>query len=65
MVGAIVEQLRRSIHFCQRGEDDIHRVGEPGPGGALRDLSVLISGQDGQQLDPLGRLEWRSTRADG
>lgn len=59
ILGAIVEELRRSIRFCQRGQDYIHRVGEQGPGGALRDLSVRIGGEDGKQLDPLCRLERR------
>jgi hypothetical protein len=54
-----VEELRRSIRFCQRGQDYIHRVGEQGPGGALRDLCVRIGGEDGKQLDPLCRLERR------
>jgi hypothetical protein len=60
-----VEELRRSIRSCQRSQDYIHRVGEQGAGGALRDLSVRIGGEDGKQLDPLCRLERRGARADG
>ena len=60
-----MEELRRSIRLCQRGQDYIHGVGEQGPSSALRDLCVRIGGEDGKQPNPLCRLKRRGARADG